>query len=238
MPNSGRCRPACRGVAQVVLASRGRPGGLARSIPEPRDEPRASVTGESDQRLCQAAARSGDIDLARGTNSARRCPAGAGPEEERYEASPMGPILNLNRTSWLARRTRGLWPDRNPLRRATDRAELVVVAGLTAAFLVGSPVAAMTAGHAASAAGLRAEQTARFKVDATLMQSAPGPFYSPYGSVVIPVPARWIAPDGSRHAGPVDADAAARAGSDVTVWTTKSGKLIAPSPPAGQVTAT
>jgi len=150
----------------------------------------------------------------------------------------MGPILNLNRTSWLARRTRGLWPDRNPLRRATDRAELVVVAGLTAAFLVGSPVAAMTAGHAASAAGLRAEQTARFKVDATLMQSAPGPFYSPYGSVVIPVPARWIAPDGSRHAGPVDADAAARAGSDVTVWTTKSGKLIAPSPPAGQVTAT
>ncbi len=42
---------------------------------------------------------------------------------------------------------RRLWPDRNPLRRAADRAEAAVMAGLLAMFLVGVPLAAVaTAG--------------------------------------------------------------------------------------------
>ena len=131
---------------------------------------------------------------------------------------------------------RRLRPDRNPLRRATDRAEAIVVAGLLAAFLVGSPVAAITAGHWASVAGQRAEQMARYTVRATLLQDAPGPFYSPYGSVVIPALARWTAPNGASRVGPVDADSSAAAGTAVTIWTTASGRPIGPPPPRSQVT--
>jgi hypothetical protein len=38
-------------------------------------------------------------------------------------------------TCWLVRLLRGLRPDRNPLRRRSDRAEAVVLAALLAAFL-------------------------------------------------------------------------------------------------------
>jgi hypothetical protein len=45
-------------------------------------------------------------------------------------------------SSWL----RWLWPDQNPLRRACDRAEAAIVAGLAAALLVGMPLAALSVG--------------------------------------------------------------------------------------------
>ena len=45
------------------------------------------------------------------------------------------------------RRLRGLWPDRNPLRRA----------GLLASFLIGAPLAALATGQWSYAAALRAE---------------------------------------------------------------------------------
>jgi hypothetical protein len=138
------------------------------------------------------------------------------------------------RMSPLARFLRGLRPDRNPLRRATDRVEAAVVAGLLAAFLIGSPVVAMMAGHWAMAAGLRAEQTARYKVRATLLQNAPSPFYSAYGSVVLPAVARWTAPDGTIRVGLVDPPSTARAGTAVTIWTSDSGRRIGPPPPRGQ----
>jgi len=38
---------------------------------------------------------------------------------------------------------RRLWPDRNPLRRAADRAEAAVMAGLLAMFMAGVPLAAV-----------------------------------------------------------------------------------------------
>ncbi len=38
---------------------------------------------------------------------------------------------------------RGLWPDRNPLRRSSDRAEAGIIAGLAAAFLIGAPLIAV-----------------------------------------------------------------------------------------------
>ncbi|MGN6678863.1 MAG: Rv1733c family protein [Streptosporangiaceae bacterium] len=141
-----------------------------------------------------------------------------------------------DRASALVRLTRGLWPDQNPLRRATDRTEAALVAGLVAAFLVGSPVAAITASHWVSAAGLRAEQTARYKVHATLLRNS-GRFYSLYGPVVMPVPARWTAPDGSAHVGMVDTDSSARAGTAITIWTSESGSPIGPPPRSSQETA-
>ena len=53
--------------------------------------------------------------------------------------------------AWAVRAVRGLWPDRNPLRRTVDRAEAGVVAALAVAFLAGAPLAAVAAGHYAYA---------------------------------------------------------------------------------------
>jgi hypothetical protein len=113
---------------------------------------------------------------------------------------------------------------------------MAVLAGLLAAFLAGAPVAALMVGHWANGAGLRAEHTARYKVHATLLRDAPGPVYSPYGSVVMPALARWKAPDGSAHIGLVDCQSAARAGTIVTVWVSESGQPLDPPPPPGQET--
>src|SRR5690348_18497696 len=47
----------------------------------------------------------------------------------------------------LTRLARALGLDRNPLRRATDRAEAWIRAGLLAVFLIAGPMAALGAGH-------------------------------------------------------------------------------------------
>jgi hypothetical protein len=111
-----------------------------------------------------------------------------------------------------------------------------VVAGLLAAFLAGSPVAAIMAWHGVSEAGLRAEQMVRYKVHATLVHDAPRPFYSPYGPVILPAQARWTAPDGSARVGWVNAESAAPAGTAVSIWTSESGRPIGPPPRPGQET--
>jgi hypothetical protein len=43
------------------------------------------------------------------------------------------------RQHWLWRQVRGLRPDRNPLRRGTDRAETYLLAALFTAAVVGTP---------------------------------------------------------------------------------------------------
>lgn len=143
--------------------------------------------------------------------------------------------MRLVRASWLVRLVRGLRPDRNPLRRATDRAEAALVAGLIAAFLAGAPVAAITAAHSAFAAGMRSEQVARYRVRAILLQDTPDPAYSPYGAVAMPALAWWRAPDGSSRIGLVTPNSFAHAGTPVIVWTTESGRLLGPPLRRGQV---
>jgi len=54
---------------------------------------------------------------------------------------------------------RGLWPDRNPLRRRLDRVEGVVVGGLAVAFLAGAPLAAAAGGHLTYMYGARTAHT-------------------------------------------------------------------------------
>jgi hypothetical protein len=147
----------------------------------------------------------------------------------RHKMRPVG-------VSPLARLIRRLRPDRNPLRRATDRAETAIVAVLVGAFLIGAPVAAVLSAHRVSAAGLRAEQTIRYKVHATLLENSLGPLYSPYGPVSMPTLARWTAPDGSVRTGLV-ADPGGRAGGTLTIWTNETGRRIGPAPPRGLVTA-
>ena len=143
--------------------------------------------------------------------------------------------LRLIRTSAFAMIVRGLWPSRNPLRRATDKAETALVAGLIAAFLVGAPAAAVGAAHWAAAAGQRAEQVTRYKVEAVLLQDTPGPYYTLYGPVAMPALAMWTAPDGSARAGLIKATYGGHTGAKVAIWTNKSGKPIGPPPRRGQV---
>jgi len=56
----------------------------------------------------------------------------------------------------LTRLARSLGLDRNPLRRATDRAEAWIRVGLLAVFLIVGPMAALSAGHWAYHAGTAA----------------------------------------------------------------------------------
>ncbi|HWM97938.1 MAG TPA: hypothetical protein VNO54_12840 [Streptosporangiaceae bacterium] len=58
----------------------------------------------------------------------------------------------------FTRLARALGLDRNPLRRATDRAEAWIRVGLLAVFLIAGPMAALSAGHWAYHAGITAAQ--------------------------------------------------------------------------------
>lgn len=121
-----------------------------------------------------------------------------------------------------ARTVRGLWPDRNPLRRGLDRAEAAIIAGLAVAFLAAAPVVAVTAGHLAYGIASRAASTQRswHQVRAVLLASATVP-----GQFGTTVPARWTGPAGTRHTGWVPVLASATAGSTVTVWIDDAGRL-------------
>jgi hypothetical protein len=145
--------------------------------------------------------------------------------------------MRLVLVSRLARLARSLRPDRNPLRRATDRAEAALMVGLVAVFLAGAPIAAIMAWHLTSAAGLRSEQAARHRVRAVLLRDVPGPVSMPYGIVTLPTLALWTAPDGSSRTGLVNARSGARAGTAVMIWTSESGRPLGPPLPHGRVTA-
>ncbi len=141
----------------------------------------------------------------------------------------------------LVMRVRGLWLDRNPLRRAADRAEFAVAALLLVAFLFGVPLTGLAAARWAAASGLRAEraQAGWHQVPAVLLHDAS----TPAGSLSFPVPwpqvpARWASPAGPRT-GKVDAPPGAKAGSAVKVWVDRSGRVtgapVAAADVAGRV---
>lgn len=124
---------------------------------------------------------------------------------------------------WL----RGRRPDRNPLRRASDRAEAVVVAGLAVALLVGVPLAALSAGRWSYDAGVRAQhaQAAWRQVPAVLLAAANRAPAGPGSSSLRPAPASWTAPDGVQWTGRIPAPMGARAGTMVRVSVDDSGRL-------------
>ena len=129
--------------------------------------------------------------------------------------------------AWAVRVVRGLWPDRNPLRRTIDRAEAVVVAGLAIVFLAGVPLAAVAAGHYAGDHASRAataQRAAWHQVPAKLLTTVSASGYGDQATV----PARWTAPDGRRRTGMVPAPAAAAAGGTVMVWVDEAGRLTGP----------
>ena len=115
-----------------------------------------------------------------------------------------------------------------------------MLGGLVAAFLAGAPVAGLAASHAAFGSTLRtatAQRASSQQVRAVLLADAPGLLSTGSGASVRPsVPARWTAPDGTSRTGEVPAAGHARAGSMVTVWTDRAGRLTLAPVQAGQAT--
>jgi hypothetical protein len=134
------------------------------------------------------------------------------------------------RTTWLGRSLRGHRPDRNPLRRRTDRVESAILAVLIAAFCIGSPLLgyeAVTVTHSTSLRELQAQHASSHQVRATLLEVAVS--IDAYPVITGPeADARWIAPDGKTVQGVVPTAVDAQAGSTVLIWTDRSGHLVTP----------
>ena len=128
------------------------------------------------------------------------------------------------RMSRAARLARGLWPDANPLRRSSDRAEAGLLALLVVAFLVGAPLIALIAWRltlGATFTTVQAQHAGWRQVPAVLLDDAPGSGY-----VDPPVPATWTAPDGAARTGMVYPDPGARAGATTPIWVNASGQQM------------
>lgn len=131
---------------------------------------------------------------------------------------------------WLYRGVRGARPDRNPLRRRTDRLETYLLAGLFVAAAAGAPFAAQAAGRAwyADATQTRQAQLAtRHEVRAVLAQSA-GVIGEYTLSSQVPTLASWKSAGGTLRAGDVPALPGSPQGTLVTVWTNDNGYLVSP----------
>jgi hypothetical protein len=122
----------------------------------------------------------------------------------------------------IGRAVRGLWPNRNPLRRTTDRIEAGIVAALLALFMILTPMAAVFAGRFAYGASLRAERAQQAKwhqVAAVLVEDGAS---AEYGATAI---AQWTTPSGEVRAAEITVPAGSKAGTTVKVWVDSAGRL-------------
>ena len=147
----------------------------------------------------------------------------------------MGSRQRNVRATRLARFVRGRRPDRNPLRRASDRLETVVLALLVITFLVAAPFAARAAGSwilARAQQAQLAEQASSYQVPARVLNvELQG---STYGDPQ--AQARWTAHDGTVINGDIIVPLDTTAGSTRPVWTTADGQLTNPPLQDSQVT--
>ena len=128
------------------------------------------------------------------------------------------------RTGPVVRMARGLWPDRNPLRRGSDRVEAGIVALLIGAFLLGAPLIALITWRltlTSTFTTISAIHDGWRQVPAVLLTDEPD-WTGSYGSLV---PVRWQGPNGVPHTGQIIAAPGSKAGTRVTVWTDASAHL-------------
>lgn len=140
-------------------------------------------------------------------------------------------------TTWM-KLARRLGRDGNPLRRRSDILEAWLLPAAIAAFLVLGPIIAVVtvAWEHADVAAARHAQLSWHRVDAVLLQAVPGPEMSDNGanSWLAATPARWTV-NGRPYKGDVPAAAGSRAGSVVSVWLDRAGKVQAPPLTAAQL---
>jgi hypothetical protein len=137
---------------------------------------------------------------------------------------------------WLGRVARGVRPDRNPLRRTSDRVEAFIFGGLIVVAAVGAPVGASVAGdwaHGQAARAAEVQRQTRHQVQAVLTEP---PHASAGGfsmNSTAPAQALWIAPNGVWRKGPITVPADSAKGTAITVWTDQAGDVTsAPLTPA------
>jgi hypothetical protein len=133
------------------------------------------------------------------------------------------------RFSRLGRFVRGWRPDRNLLRRSSDRMETTVLAVLVIAFAAAAPFTAQATGAWVHAIAHRVQVTqvaSRHQVTAMLLNAAPAG--SKNAGFLPQVQARWTAPDGKTMTGQVSVQPGTPAHTRLTVWTTHDGQLTDP----------
>ena len=131
---------------------------------------------------------------------------------------------------WLLRAIRGARPDRNALRRGTDRLETCLLVGLFVVLAAVTPFAARLAGHASYVSGLHARQeqlATRHQVQAMLTADA-GPVSGYSISAYVLTQATWTSAAGVRSSGEVPAESGSPKGTLVTVWSDANGDLDSP----------
>jgi hypothetical protein len=153
------------------------------------------------------------------------------------EVRPMRGWQRPPSSTRAGRFVRGWRLDDNPLRRASDRAETLVLIVLAAVFLVCAPLVAPAAGgraHAAAQRAALAQAASWTQVTAVVVTKPPRPVVG-YEDYVATAPARWTAPDGAIVTGAIPVPVGTKAGAKVRVWTTRDGQLTSPPLTGSQV---
>jgi hypothetical protein len=149
-------------------------------------------------------------------------------------------LNRLNRRNRLGRFVRGRRPDRNPLRRASDRVETAVLALLVVAFLAAAPFTALAGGawaHARAHQAQLMEEASRHQVPAVVLKVTTGTQDGGvYAAVGTQAQARWRAPDGKVLTQEVPVALGTVAGATVLLWMTSDGQLTDPPLQDSQVT--
>jgi len=127
-----------------------------------------------------------------------------------------------------ARWLREYLPDRNPLRRTTDRARTAVIGLLLLVFLAAAPLASILASSWSSGPRSVAQQT-RYHVAAVLLAGPPRPIADGYGGAVdLLARASWASPAGTMRSGEIPVAAGEKAGHTVMIWIDAAGGLAGP----------
>ncbi|MGH3287185.1 MAG: Rv1733c family protein [Streptosporangiaceae bacterium] len=140
------------------------------------------------------------------------------------------------RATRLGRFVRGRRPDRNSLRRGSDRVETAVLALLVIVFLAAAPFAALASGSWALARAHQiqlAERASSYQVSAVVLKlDAPsGEAYGDPGAQ-----ARWTAHDGKVVTGEIPVPLGMTVGATQWLWTSADGQLTNPPLQDSQVT--
>lgn len=128
--------------------------------------------------------------------------------------------------SRLGRFVRGRQPDRNSLRRPSDRAETAILMLLVLAFIAAAPCAALAVG-AWTQATMHQEQVSQQaswrQVPTRVLSVSSGTQGGGYGAFSSQAQARWTAPDGKVVTGEIPVPFGTAAGTVLRLWTDKDG---------------
>jgi len=134
------------------------------------------------------------------------------------------------RATWTRRFLRGRIPDRNPLRRRTDRLETAILAGLLIVVCAAAPFLAGAASgweHSAALRQLRVQQATSHQVRATVVGDVQhdGGWY-PFN--LIEANLRWATPDGRMITELLQVPMGTQAGGAIQIWINQSGQPVTP----------